>query len=396
MNTFSGKIYYITRTWVKYTDSKSCSHIREYYSNLLLKYGDVCVVTPNYKTKERINIENLISFPYSNNYISKINTLLQYALIKEDYLDSWTMATYNFMKNIVNENDMIFSVTGGDLASVKLASMLKRQKKCKVVINFSDPIDGIIIKGLKSDIYKGFDRSRIAYNYMKDADAFITSSKTYLEELNNDIRYNKIIKFNHYYGIANDQLCENNINNLKPHEPLNIVYAGTMGKIQGAEIGYKAFKNVSGVNLFYLCSNYKHKQKSMPANNVYFMPLLNKNEYNSYLSKNCDIGFVSLTSPFAGVYVPSKLFDYLNLGIPILASLPDGDAKNIINNNGYGFASDDGDVDTLRSNLNKLLDKSVYNSIKDRIVSDRFKWSRKQSDIDFYEIMNRIFDKVFV
>ena len=390
MNKFGGKIYYITRTWEKYKDSKTCSHIRAHYAALLSKYGELCVVTPNYKSNEIIIGDDIISFPFKNSFASKINTLLQYLLVKEDYLDSWTISTYNYMKNIVSCKDIIFSVTGGDLSSVKLASMLKSNYNCKVIINFSDPVDGIKINGYKSEIYKGFDRSKIAYNYMKNADAFITSSKTYLESLNSDSRYTNILKFNHYYGIANDYNYSELDNIKKPHDILNIVYGGTMGKIQNAEIGYKAFNNIDDIKMTYLCSDYKTKQKKMPSNNVFFSPLLNKTEYNNYILENCDVGFVSLMSPFAGVYVPSKIFDYINLGVPILASLPDGDAKNIINNNGYGFASKDGDIEALRANAKKLSDIKIYSSIRTRILSDRNKWNRENTDNDFYKIVDDI------
>ena len=46
-----------------------------------------------------------------------------------------------------------------------------------------------------------------------------------------------------------------------------------------------------------------------------------------------DIGFFSLADEKFAYATPTKLFDYINLELPILAAIPNGESKDIIKKN---------------------------------------------------------------
>ena len=60
------------------------------------------------------------------------------------------------------------------------------------------------------------------------------------------------------------------------------------------------------------------------------------NEFLKFMIENIDIGFVSLANDYLGACVPSKIYEYINLGLPIIGALPNGDGLDIINKNNYG------------------------------------------------------------
>ena len=93
--------------------------------------------------------------------------------------------------------------------------------------------------------------------------------------------------------------------------------------------------------------------------------------------ENIDIGFVSLTNDYLGACVPSKIYEYINLALPILAALPNGDGQNIINQNSYGISCKYYDINGLKNALKKFKDKNFVNKCQNNILRDRDKWFMK-------------------
>lgn len=94
-----------------------------------------------------------------------------------------------------------------------------------------------------------------------------------------------------------------------------------------------------------------------------------------FMMQNIDIGFVSLTSEYLGACVPSKIYEYINLGLPMLGALPSGDAMDIINQNNYGLACQYNDIRMLINNLKKLKEKALILKYKENILRERSKWA---------------------
>ena len=67
-----------------------------------------------------------------------------------------------------------------------------------------------------------------------------------------------------------------------------------------------------------------------------------------------DIGFLSLSAPTYAYATPTKLFDYIEWGIPILAVLPPGASQELIERFEIGWVVEPGDVDGLARCIEEL------------------------------------------
>ncbi len=77
--------------------------------------------------------------------------------------------------------------------------------------------------------------------------------------------------------------------------------------------------------------------KNRMLSNVVFMPTQPKEEMPAVWSL-CDVALVHLKDNFAfGEVIPSKIFEAMAMGLPILIAIPDGEARGIIENNAAGI-----------------------------------------------------------
>ncbi len=80
-----------------------------------------------------------------------------------------------------------------------------------------------------------------------------------------------------------------------------------------------------------------------------------RDEYRNLL-KQCDIGLINLNRIFTIPNMPSKVIDYFNAGIPILASTDKNtDLKQFLQDSKAGLWSETGDLKTYKENFEKLL-----------------------------------------
>ena len=63
---------------------------------------------------------------------------------------------------------------------------------------------------------------------------------------------------------------------------------------------------------------------------------------------------MSLTNNYLAACFPSKIFEYINLGLPILGALPNSDAMDFINQNGIGKAFHFTEIEAMQDYLKHL------------------------------------------
>lgn len=365
------KIYYITRTWTsEHEVSGGAAMFRKAYADLLSSLANVVIVTPTYDSYEAIIQKEQVSFPY-NKKSGVMDTLFQYAKLKEDYLDEWVGQSFKYLRNVVSKEDIIYSVTGGDLASIKLGALLKREIGCKLIVSFMDPVDGTKIFGEKIPFYYGFCRDNLADKYILAADLLFTSSELYQKVLIERYPEKSDRIYNHYIGYLQRV-------DLKPKEnmntPFNIVFTGVLTGIQNAEILYEAFRGKTEFTVTYICRDADNTKKKMPEDNINCIELMPHSRFLEYMHDNADAGFVGLKGKYLGVCVPTRLYEFLNLGLPILAALPEGSAKDIINKNEYGIACSDHNAQSLLEAALRLKNEKVYKRVLHSIQRDRDQW----------------------
>lgn len=378
------RVFYITRTYVTDADSVNCAGLRNYTVELLRRKYEVIVVTPNYESNTIIDRDGIIMIPYK---FRRVDSYLQRVGIYEDYLKRWVWDSIKYLDKLVKKDDVLMPVSGGELGCIMLAAKLKERYGCKVIINFHDPIAATTINGRKMALQLHINRGKILRKYLKCADQIITCSDAYRKILVN--RYKEVLPHiqNIYRGYRGKVL------DIKPrerHNPVRIVYAGSMNSAQGADCFIDMYGDRQDVEIVYVGkASEKIKEKAKKKKNVRIVPSMLHDQYIDYIQKEADIGLVALKGAEFGACVPSKIFELINLEIPILGILPDGDGKDIINS-GYGLAIDRYNYAEANSTLDKLLDKDFSVEIIKKMKRDKNGWQMEKLFENVYEIIDKI------
>jgi len=370
------KLYYLTRSYYPYQKGGG-PLMRAGAVKYLQELGwDMTVVMPNYISKGIMTDGNVIQIPFKGKFIQKLALVLEGIGIYEDYLDKWVENTFEYLKNKIKKEDIIFATSGGELGTIKLGSLLKKEIGCKFVINFRDPLDYSVVNGLKLDNKFHISREKQEHKYLKNSDLIITSSKLYKKALQNKYPFLKDKIKNNYFGYI--EKVNLDLFQKKSSDKLRVAYAGNMGKLQKPEILYQIFKelnNRDNIEIYFIGNITNNSVlQSIKEDNIYFIDFLPHNEFLKFMIENIDIGFVSLINDYLGACVPSKIYEYINLGLPILGALPNGDGKDIINQNSYGVACKYDDIVGLKRAIEKFRNIEFLNKYKSNLIRDREKW----------------------
>ena len=382
------KLYYLTRSYSPY--QKGGGPLRRTGAvKYLQELGwEVIVILPNYISREYIIEKNTIQIPFRRKYIQKLTSILERVGVYEDYLDKWIENSFEYLKDRIKKEDIVFSTSGGELGMIKLGSLLKNELECNFVINFRDPLNYGYMNGLRRDKKFHIGRVKAHEKYMSNADLILTSSQYYADVLGQ--RFSTLtpkIK-NNYFGYI--QPLEIEKFEKKISKKLKIAYVGTMGSTQSPELLYEAWKMLDDRDIeIYFIGNikgYKPLEMIGEEDGVYFIDFMPHDEFLAFMSENIDVGFVSLVSDYFGACVPSKIYEYINLGLPMIGALPVGDGKEIINGKGYGVACLYNDVECLIKSIKMMQNKEYLEKRREMILEDRDSWAMKNTilEVDKY------------
>ena len=147
----------------------------------------------------------------------------------------------------------------------------------------------------------------------------------------------------------------------KRNERLKIVYAGLFGVAQDMlsllkSVDFKAL----GVEMHLYGGGNQMDDVLAYVNegdkNIWYHGYVSKQEMNEELKKY-DLSVIPLAAPIYGA-VPSKIFDLLPAGIPILFS-GEGEGARIVEQFGLGLVSRHGDYETLERNIKTFAEMSL-------------------------------------
>lgn len=371
------KIYYLTRSYFPYQVGGG-PLVRTGAVKYLEKLGwDVTVVMPNYDGSKRVKINgNVWLLPFKYKHIQKLASIFERVGYYEDYLDKWVVDAFEYLKDKISHEDIVFATSGGELGMIKLGSLLTDTLGCKFVANFQDPLNYGYMNGLRRDSKFHIGRECSHSKYLVNADLVITSSKLYADILKSRFSFLRGYTFNNYFGYV--KAIDLTQYDKLPSDKLRIAYAGVMSATQRPELLYKAYETLDtdAIELYFIGdrSNYK-PLGAIDDNNVYFIDHLPHEQFLRFMCENIDVGFVSLVSDYYGACVPSKIYEYINLGLPIIGALPSGDGIDIINGMGYGVAVNYNNVLELSLTLNKFTDKAFLDKVKGNVIRDKGIWS---------------------
>ncbi len=293
-----------------------------------------------------------------------INTLFYILGIFPCYFLNWAY-------NVVNERDRLFEKPGVVFAVYPVFSdlvigyIISQKFGWPLLVDFRDDFSGVMSRSWRRifrPLYKFLERKII----LKASHVTVTT-----EGLKNDLL--------NRYGLVEEKISV--VYNIVPKfsgksrqigahqiikQPLNILYAGAMSAVQRPEILLLANKYlcesesdwVDRVRIeFYGPMNpyFRMKVKSCLTKNCSFNGFVPQNVISDKLCET-DIGFFSLSDSTYSYATPTKLFDYIETGVPIVASLPHGASRRIIEENKIGLVADVGDVEGLALQVKRMVE----------------------------------------
>jgi glycosyltransferase involved in cell wall biosynthesis len=384
------KIWFLTRSLYPYQEGGG-PLLRLGQMDALIDLGwDVEVIMPNYISSKYILENNIIQIPFAKKYIQKLTSVLERVGIYEDYLDKWVENAFEYLKNKIKKEDIVFATSGGELGMIKLGSLLKDEIGFKFVINYHDPLNYGYMKGLRRDKKFHIGRETIQQKYMRNADLILTSSQYYADVLSEKFPYLFSRIKNNYFGYIQPL----QIDGIKKYSnKIKIAYVGTMGTTQSPELLYQAWKILDddSIDLYFIgdISRYKPLQ-NIKDKGVYFIDFMPHDKFLKFMGENIDIGFVSLADDYFGACVPSKIYEYINLGLPILGALPVGDGLSIVNDNGYGLACKYDDIKSLSKNIKTMKEKNLLITMREKIIQDKHLWSMKNRILEVDKLLREL------
>jgi glycosyltransferase involved in cell wall biosynthesis len=366
------KIWYISRTYLP--EKTGGALIRIAQVDFFKSQGaEVVVVAPNYVSRESIVSQDEIRLPYRKSTI-RVDQAFERLGLYEDYLDRWVVDSLALLKERVRKEDYVFATSGGELGCIKLGSKLKDMVDCKFVVNLHDPVDYTWVGGRKINNLPHVNREGQERRYLQNADLVITSSESNRASLVDKYPEMATRIRCSYFGFITRAKLQEKVSSTR----LTIVYGGTYDKNQSPELLSEVVRGIETVEAHFVGNHAAYMPLDFARNtqaNCRFIAQLSYPDFLRYLTEHADMGFVSLASPYLGACVPSKMFEYINIGLPIFGALPPGDAREIINAQGYGIACSFDDAKAQRDAILEIsADVRVLQKYREQILRDRNDW----------------------
>ncbi|GAB4153941.1 MAG: glycosyltransferase family 4 protein [Winogradskyella sp.] len=337
---------------------------------------DVTVVTPlpNYPTGKIFpEYKGRFKVKTCENNISVIRLWLYASKSKNKFLRLFAMLSYSlslvwfFMWNKIPGKVIIQSPP---LLVAFTCMLFLRSKKRKLILNVSDlwPSAGYELGALKDGFSYKILQSLERFNY-KSADLILGQSHEILTHIEKITTKPQLFLYRNYPNIERIGVSETIGNNT-----LKIVYAGLLGVAQGIlklckELNYNnAELHIygSGAEEDQIRS-FVEKNKDLP---VFFYGRVDRALLHEELKKY-DIVIIPLLNRIYGS-VPSKIFEYAKLGMPMLY-FGGGEGENIINDYELGWVAKAGDYKQLNLTITSIDNRLLTTERRKKIQEYAYK-----------------------
>jgi len=288
-----------------------------------------------------------------------INELLYALGLFPCYFLNWAWSAWKRREELIDRPGIIFAIYPV-FSDLVIAFFLHRQYGFPLLVDFRDDFSGVMSRGWRrifSLIYRYLE-----YRILQAADHVTVTT----EVLRNDLlkRYTlESDKISVVYNIVPTnsdfmpgEKCEK--------KPFRMIYAGAISFVQRPEILLKAYawliehspemRQKLHIDIYGPESPYfKLQVKKHLIPGVEFHGFLSRQEIVKCLSQ-IDVGFLSLGDATYSYAMPTKLFEYIEFGVPIVAVLPTGAARDLIERCDIGLVADVDDVEGLANCLQEI------------------------------------------
>lgn len=386
------KIWFITRSYPPLKGGGPL--MRELQVDFLRKKYDIEVITINHENNKIDQEKGITYIPYTTNkYIKKLNILLEMFGILKDSHNVWINRTVSYLKNKINDDDIIFSTTGGELASILIGDKLKQlNKNVKHIINYHDLLSNGFYNGLREGkrfhVKIDIDESTCILN----ADYILSNSNSMTNQLVDKFPNikNKIDKL--YFGYR-DIIFNNTVNKQK-HRDITIANIGSVGKLQRSEILVKAWEqlpiNIKDKIKLVFIGNLRDNEFLMNNSEIKKIDYIPRDEMVEYVQSNIDVSFISLiNNPLFKSAMPTKFYEYIGLELPIIGALPENcEAIEVIKKYGFGYHCTYDDIECLKEILTNLVNNNNIKQIKNNLVKYKHLFHSDNTLKIMYDVIN--------
>lgn len=361
--------------FIKYPENPGDTNLTKDLSDEFARRGESVYVATIRETKHMLDTQVAVE---NNINVLRVKTGNMFDNVSRfEKLVSMMTLNNEVLKQIKNHwGDVKFDFivgTSPHMANYKLIRGLKKHYNCPAFLILWD-----LFPQNAKDL--GLIKNKFIFNYFQNIEKKNLKSFDYigcqsignLDYMNNNYKYldsKKLFLFPQWSKIGKElEFDKNNMREKYGFTPDDfiLVFGGNMGKPQNLSNIINLANEVKlekKVKFLFVGQGTETKKlktlvKNLNLTNVTFEDFIPREDYEKLIA-SCDVGLVSLDPRFTFPNFPSKILDYLKLGLPILASLDEyalADYGNLIENEiQAGLCCEATNMNLYKSNLLKLL-----------------------------------------
>ena len=284
----------------------------------------------------------------SKNPIKRVLAMTAYAV---------SMWAFSFKRKLIKSYDRVIVQSPPILVSVSAITLFKKLFGKKVILNVSDlwPGSAVELGFVRKDSLSFKALSRFERYIYKNAYSVMGQSQEIVEHVEAMFPGKKTFLYRNLQPVSS---VAGTIK--QKNERLKLVYAGLFGVAQGMLQLLKSIDFVAlGVEMhLYGGGNQVEEIQEYIKNgdkNIWYHGYVSKQQINEELKKY-HLSIIPLAAAIHGA-VPSKIFDLLPAGIPILFS-GNGEGARIVEDCHFGLVSEYGDYKALEQNIRLFVEMS--------------------------------------
>ncbi len=284
----------------------------------------------------------------SKNPLKRVLAMTSYAV---------TMWAFALKRRIIKSYDRIIIQSPPILVSASAMCLFKKLFGKRVVLNVSDlwPGSAVELGFVRKDSLSFKALSRLERFIYRNAHSVMGQSQEIVEHVETMFPGKRTFLYrNLQSGAASTAAVK------QKNATLKLVYAGLFGVAQGMRQLLESIDFVAlGVEMhLYGGGNELNDIQEYIKNgdkNIWYHGYVSKQQMNEEL-KQYDLSIIPLAAAIHGA-VPSKIFDLLPAGIPILFS-GNGEGARIVEQCGFGLVSEYGDYKAIEKNIRTFVEMS--------------------------------------
>lgn len=282
-----------------------------------------------------------------------------------------TMWAFGFKRKLIHSYDKVIIQSPPIMVSASAMSLFKCCYRKKVVLNVSDlwPGSAVELGFMKENSLSYKFTSRQERKIYRRADAVMGQSNGILDRVRSLEPDKRLFLYRNLSRIPSGQQATQE--KTARTGSLKIAYAGLLGVPQDvlSIVRNVDFESVGAEFHIYGGGNQAEDIKNEIAagkKNVFYHGVLAKEQMNKVMGSEYDVSLIALAKSITGA-VPSKIFDTLPLGIPLLFC-GTGEGAEIVRENGFGLVSAPSDFRMIEDKIREfaIMDADEFHAYSQR------------------------------